>query len=265
MDALSPDILSPSLRLTRFVLPPHKAQQAVLAEADGVLAAIPPGITGPELCFLESYKEIADLLSAVGERGGEARLAGALAVEMLAPRDGYDGVAPTPPPRSWAHLLCLSVPALEATAAAAVAGAEGRAAVFRDEGQGEAVVVTAAQVHALLAKLQALAASENRVGSVCGVVGRSATRSTLASAPAPYGFCAGGRGGGQQEEVLKIRRALATCLGATMMIQNAQEAAPSQAFGGRQQGLASGRRSEMSLLGRKRLPAGALMAPRVAV
>lgn len=254
----------------------HKAHQAVLAEADGVLAAIPPGIAGPELSFLQSYKEIADLLSVGGGPGGKARLAGALAVKMLGSRDGYhedaitDGGAParaafsdpTPPPRSWAHLLRLSIPALEATAAAAMKTRA--AATQEEEEEEEAVAVTAAQVHALLAKLQALVASESRVGSVCGVRGRSSSRSTLASAPAPYGFCGGGERG-QEEEVSKIRRALATCLGATMMIQNAQEAAPPEAAGGRRQELGSGRRSEMRLLGKKRLPAEALIAPRVAV
>eukprot|EP00903_Cladosiphon_okamuranus_P022095 g20317.t1 len=239
-----------------------EAQRAVLAEADGVLAAIPPGITGPELSFLESYKEVADLLLARGN--ANTRLAGALAVNMLAPCDGYnhegapDGghaalsAAPTPPPRTWAHLLRLSVPALEATAAAAMA------VPMEEEGE-EAITVTAAQVHTLLAKLQALVASETRVGSVCGVRRRSSSGSTLASAPAPYGFCDGG-GAGEKEEVSRIRRALAACLGATMAFQNAHEAAPP----GRRQELASGRRSEM-LLGSKRLPAEALIAPRVAV
>lgn len=261
LNALSPRPPVPSLRVTTVFLPRHKAQQAVLAEADGVLAAIPPGITGPELSFLKSYKEVADLLSARGQ--AKARLAGALAVNMLAPPDGYhhegatDGhaalsAAPTPPPRTWAHLLRLSVPALEATAAAAMA-------VSMEEEGEEAITVTEARVHALLAKLQALVASENRVGSVCGVGRRSSSRSTLASAPAPYGF-GGGGGAGQEEEVSRIRRALAACLGATMMFQNAQEAAPP----GRRQELASGRRSEM-LLGNKRLPAEALIAPRVAV
>ena len=182
-------------------------------------------------------------------------------MNILAPRDTHGNhEVVTPPPRSWAHLLRLSVPALEATAAAAMAGAGAAVPMEEDE---EAVVVTAAQVHALLAKLQALVASENRVGSVCGVGRRSSSRSTLASAPAPYGF--GGEGGGQEKVVSKIRRALASCLGATMMIQNAQAAAPSGAVGGRRQGLASGRRSEMLLLGNKRLPAEALIAPRVAV
>lgn len=258
-------------------------------------------MAGPELSFLERYKEIAELISAeaarpssspqqlqqhrAGVRGGgrgslasggpNARRAGALAVELLAPRGG-DGCAaaaisdptpPLPPPRSWAHLLRLSVPALAATATAAE----------EEEGEMEedAAPVTAAQVHALLAKLQALVASERRVGSVRGVGHRSwgcssSRTSTLASAPAPYGFrgvggASGGasaRGGGE-EEVSEIRCALARCLGAAMMAQNAQEAAPPEDVGGRRQRLAG--RPGMMLLGTNKLPAEALIAPRVAV
>lgn len=263
----------------------RQAQQAILAEADGVLAAIPPGVTGPELSFLARYKDIADLLSEGAARSSsslqqqglagesslapgsdKARLAGALAVEMLAPRGGCrDGAAgaaalldptPPPPPRSWPHLLRLSVPALEATTAAAMAGAAAACAGGGDGDEEAAAFVTADQAHVLLARLQALTASEHRVGSVRGVRGRSLClgRSTLASVPAPYG----GEAGGREEEVSEIRRALAACLGATMMIQNAREAAPSGGVDGGGQGF------DM-LLGGRRLPAEALIAPRVAV
>lgn len=278
----------------------QQAHQAVLAEADGVLTAIPPGVAGPERSFLERYKDIADLLSVEAARssssqqqqlqqhqgfgggggslasgGPNARRAGALAVEMLAPRGGGDacaaaqllGPTPPPPPRSWAHLLRLSVPALGATAAAA--GVAAAAAAGAEEEEEETTPVTAAQVHALLAKLQALVASEHRVGSVRGVGdrsrGRYSSRSTLASAPAPYGFRGGGGGSGSgREEVSEIRSALASCLGAAMMAQNAQEASPPEDVGGRRQRLA-GRPNERMVLGTKRLPAEALIAPRVVV
>lgn len=277
----------------------QQAHRAVLAEADGVLAAIPPGVAGPELSFLERYKEIAELLSVeaarpwssswsqplqhsgLGESGGSlasggsnARRAGALAVEMLAPR-GADTCAaaalsdPTPtlpPPRSWAHLLRISVPALEATANAVLGGAA------EAEEEAETAQVSAAQVHALLSKLQALVASEHRVGSVRGVRhdsrGRYSSTSTLASAPAPYGFRGGGGLGasarGEGEEVSGIRCALARCLSVAMMAQNAQDAAPFEDVSGRRQGMA-GPPSGVMLLGTKRLPAEALIAPRVAV
>ncbi|CAN0555224.1 unnamed protein product, partial [Ectocarpus sp. 12 AP-2014] len=237
------------------------AQQVVLAEADGVLAAVPPGVNGPEFFFLGRYKEIADLLSAEAAAqpppphasgtgssspaaaGPGARLAGALAVDMLAPRGSCDGDAavaggsealstPTPPSRTWAHLLRLSVPALkaatDAAAAAAAAAAAGGSAAGADEGEEASAGVTVAQVHALLAKLQTLVASEHRVGSVRGVWNRSrggpgCGGGTLATAPAPYGFCSGG--GSSVEQVSEIRRALAGCLGTAMMAQNAAEAA----------------------------------------
>lgn len=286
--------LSPRPCLFNFYPITQQAHQAVLDEADGVLAAIPPGIVGPELSFLERYKEIAELLSAeaaqssssslqlqqsgLGGGGGSlasggpnARRAGALAVEMLAPCDGEacagvalsDSTPMLPPPRSWAHLLRLSVPALDATAAAAV----GTAAE-----EEHTSPVTAAQVHVLLAKLQALVASEHRVGSVRGVGhcsgGGYSSTSTLASAPAPYWF-RGGRSStsarGDRAEVSEIRYALARCLGAAFMDQNAQEAAPPEDVGGRRQRLAGGPPSGMMLLGTKRLPAEALIAPRVAV
>ncbi|CAN0550140.1 unnamed protein product, partial [Ectocarpus sp. 12 AP-2014] len=222
-----------------------QAEQFVLAEADGVLAAVPPGVNGPELSFLGRYKEIADLLSAeaaaqpspphasgIGSSspaaaGPGARLAGALAVDMLAPRGSCDGEGSealstlTPPPRTWAHLLRLSVPALKAAtdAAAAAAAAAGGSAAGADEGEEASAGVTVAQVHALLAKLQALVASEHRVGSVRGVWNRSrggpgCGGGTLATAPAPYGFCSGG--GSSVEQVSEIRRALAGCLGTAM-------------------------------------------------
>ncbi|CBN78178.1 expressed unknown protein [Ectocarpus siliculosus] len=229
----------------------QQAQQVVLAEADGVLAAVPPGVNGPELSFLGRYKEIADLLSAeaagqpppphasgIGSSspaavGPGARLAGALAVDMLAPRGSCDGDAP-------------------------VAGAGA------DEGEEASAGVTVAQVHALLAKLQALVASEHRVGSVRGVWNRSrggpgCGGGTLATAPAPYGFCSGGGSG--VEQVSEIRRALAGCLGAAMMAQNAAEAAPEAVGSGRRRG----GRGDFTLLGTRRLPAEALVDPRVAV
>lgn len=278
-----------SLCASPFRLAKKQAQQAVLAEAEGVLAAIPPGVSGPELSFLERYKDIADLLSADAARpsphqqglgsvrgsplsdsaGPGARLAGAIAVDMLAPRDGGGGeggdaegdlaeggvatsCAPEPPSRSWAHLLRLSVPALKATSMAAAG-----------EADEEQATVTAAQVHALLAKLQLLVASERRVGSVrgawAGLSGGGGSRgsksSTLDSAPAPYGFRRGDAGG---DELLEVRRALANCLAATMMVQNEEEAAP-EAVRRR------GGRTDLLLLGAKRLPAEALVAPRVAV
>ncbi|CAM9479662.1 unnamed protein product [Ectocarpus sp. 4 AP-2014] len=269
-----------------------QAQQVVLAEADSVLAAVPPGVNGPELSFLGRYKEIADLLSAeaaaqpppphasgIGSSspaaaGPGARLAGALAVDMLAPRASCDGDAavaggsealstPTPPPRTWAHLLRLSVPALIAATDAAAAAAGGSAA-GADEGEEASAGVTVAQVHALLAKLQALVASEHRVGSVRGVWNRSrggpgCGGGTLATAPAPYGFCSG-RGSGV-EQVSEIRRALAGCLSAAMMAQNAAEAAPEAVGSGRWRG----GQGDFTLLGTRRLPAEALIDPRVAV
>lgn len=272
--------------------PERQAQHVVLAEADGVLAAVPPGVNGPELSFLGRYKEIADLLSAeaaaqpppphasgIGSSwpaaaGPGARLAGALAVDMLAPRGSCDGDAavagdsealstPTPPPRTWAHLLRLSVPALIAATDAAAAAAGGSAA-GADEGEEASAGVTVAQVHALLAKLQALVASEHRVGSVRGVWNRSRAGpgcggGTLAAAPAPYGFCSGGGSG--VEQVSEIRRALAGCLGAAMMAQNAAEAAPEAVGSGRRRG----GRGDFTLLGTRRLPAEALIDPRVAV
>ncbi|CAM9148054.1 unnamed protein product [Scytosiphon promiscuus] len=282
-----------------------EAQRAVLAEAEGVLAAITPGVTGPELSFLERYKDIADLLSAEAARsspqqqqqqqqqglgslrgsppvdtvGPGARLAGAIAVDMLAPRGGSGGGVrdagggaaegnaaasgiPEPPSRSWAHLLRLSVPALKATTTAATAAA-GEA-----EEEDAAVTVTAAQVHALLGKLQLLLASERRVGSVRGGWGGSSGRggsrnSTLDSAPAPYGFRrnVGGGGGSGGDELLEVRRALANCLAATMMVQNAEEASPGVVGRGRRRG----DHDDLLSLGAKRLPAEALVAPRVAV
>ncbi|CAM9937308.1 unnamed protein product [Ectocarpus sp. 13 AM-2016] len=271
-----------------------QAQQVVLAEADGVLAAVPPGVNGPELFFLGRYKEIADLLSAEAAAqpppphasgtgnsspaaaGPGARLAGALAVDMLAPRGSCDGDAavaggsealstPTPPPRTWAHLLRLSVPALKAaTDTAAAAATAGGSAAGAGEGEEASAGVTVAQVHALLAKLQALVASEHRVGSVRGVWNRSrggpgCGGGTLATAPAPYGFCSGG--GSSVEQVSEIRRALAGCLGAAMMAQNTAEAAPEAVGSGRRRG----GRGDFTLLGTRRLPAEALIDPRVAV
>lgn len=273
----------------------NQAQQAVLEEAEGVLAAIPPGVSGPELSFLERYKDIADLLSAEAARpspqqqqqqglgsarasslaestGPNARLAGAITVDMLAPRGGSggggdaagmaDSYPPEPPSRSWAHLLRLSVPALKATAAAVTGEVEEETA---------ATSVTAAQVHVLLGKLQLLVASERRVGSVRGAWGLSSSRrgssgsnssSTLDSAPAPYGFRGSGGGGASGgEELLEVRRALANCLAATMMVQNAEKAAPEAAGQGRRRG----GENDLLLLGAKRLPAEALVVPRVAV
>lgn len=209
-----------------------------------MLAAIPQGLTGLELSFLERYKEIADLLSAETEErsrsmedspGPHARRAGALAIGMLATPDTNVSTAPqAPPSRSWAHLLRLALPTLRLIGGGG--GDEGDAAVMAS--------IKARHVHVLLGKLQALVASEHRVGTESG-----GGPGTLSSAPAPYGF----RGG--EEEVLEIRRALAGCLGATMMVQNASEAG-------------SARRTDSvgsSVWGSGRLPAEALIAPRVAV
>lgn len=246
----------------------EQAQQAVLAEAEGVLAAIPPGPAGPELSFLQRYKAIADTLLGDAEEGedqsmGEdsleprACLAGELAVDLLAPRDGdAPGVVlqPPPPTRAWAHLIRLAVPALRAQAESFSGGGDGGGAggAWLVEGlaSGSAVEapVSVQQVHGLLAKMQALVASESRVGSE-----RPDRPSTLPSAPAPYGF----RGG--RREVSEIRHALVGCLGAAMMVQNAEETAPDGGGRGGWKAAAGGG-------GRgKRLPAGALIVPRVDV
>lgn len=186
-----------------------------------------------------------------------ACLAGELAVDLLAPRDGAGrdphapGVVlqPPPPTRAWAHLIRLAVPALRAQAGSFSDGGAGGGWQIEGLASGSAVEapVSAQQVHALLAKMQALVASESRVGSE-----RPDRPSTLPSAPAPYGF----RGG--REEVLEIRHALVGCLGAAMMVQNAEETAPDGVNrGGWKAPLAGG--------GGKRLPAGALIVPRVDV
>lgn len=246
-----------------------QTQEAVVEEAEGVLAAIPEGVDGPELYFLKRYKAIADLLvveerERLREAGGyptpHTYHAGICAVDMLAPPDGDGGVLaestpPTPsaqlscppPPRVWAHLLRLALPALSTPGATGV-GSGGRP---QPEGstikRGAEAAISTAQVHVLLSKLQALVASEYRVGSHAG--NRS---STLPSAPAPYGF----RGG--REEMLEIRRALATCLATTMMNENARETVRvKRAAGTRERGGVSWET--------KRLSAEALIAPRVAV
>lgn len=218
----------------------------MLNEAEGVLAAIPQDFAGSELSFLERYKEIAELLLAETEErslsmedspGPHARRAGALAVDMLAPPSDSDiSPPPQPPPsRSWAHLLRLALPTLREIGGGGGGGGRGGAAD---------APITARQVHILMGNLQALVASEHRVGTEGGV-----RPSTLSSAPAPYGF----RGG--KEEVLELRRALAGCLGATMMVQNALDAG------------SAGRMDSRggSTWGSERLPAEALIAPRVAV
>lgn len=249
----------------------EQAQQAVLAEAEGVLAAIPPGLAGPELSFLHRYKTIADILLGDAEgRGGQsveedslgprACLAGELAVDLLAPRDSGAGRGPNdpavtlqpPPTRAWAHLIRLAVPALRTQAGKfSVGGGSGGGGWQGARSPSGSLVeasVSAPQVHALLATLQALVASESRVGSE-----RSDRPSTLGSAPAPYGFHGG------RQEVLEVRLALVGCLGAAMMTQNAQETAPD---GGGRDGWKAGVGSGA---GGKRLPAGALIVPRVDV
>ena len=239
----------------------------MLAEAEGVLAAIPPGPAGPELSFLQRYKTIADTLLGDAEGGDQsmeedsleprACLAGELAVDLLAPRDGAGrdpnapGVVLQPPPtRSWAHLIRLAVPALRAQAGSFSGDGIGGGG-WRVEGlQSGCVVgapVSAQQVHALLAKMQALVASESRVGSE-----RPDRPSALPSAPAPYGFHGG------RQEVLEIRHALVGCLGAAMMAQNAEETSPDGGSRDGWQAAASGS-------GGKRLPARALIVPRVDV
>lgn len=213
---------------------------------------------------MERYKDIADLLYAQAEersqsmddsRGHHARLAGTLAVDALAPRDDTVNLVPTSPAsaaasspilhpapsRSWGHLLRLALPALKASVAAVEGGSGGAPGALLESDVGP--TVTAPQVHALLAKVQALVASDYRVG--CQGGNRA---STLSSAPAPYGF----RGG--KEELLEIRRALASCLATAMIVQNAEERAP--------EGKGTG---EEGAWGAERLPAAALIAPRVAV
>lgn len=246
----------------------QQAQQAALDEADGVLAAIPPGLSGPELSFLQRYKNIANFIFKETKTqsqqepqqediedfspGPHARLAGALAVEMLAPCENprkpvdANGVhLPPPPPRSWGHLLRLALPALRATTADVQMNSS-------SGGESDAAVtITAGQVHALLAKLQALVASEHRVGSKGGASDR---RSTLPSAPPLYRFGGGGDDG--DDVVREVRVALAQCLGATMVVQNSKEMrAPTTSRG----------QARRTARGSKRLPAEALIAPRVAV
>lgn len=242
--------------------------KAVLAEAGGVLAAIPPGITGPELSFLERYKEIADLLmeeinarsrqtvaqnennAGAPAAGPHARAAGALAVNLLAPRIQTDGDSSAPPPRSWAHLLRVALPALRESAAKALAGGGG------PDDADTSGIITASQIYALLAKMQKLSASEWRVGSGsggevngdggCGGVSSGFIFAT--AAPKPYGF-QGGR-----EEVVEIRKALADCLGGALMAQNARECSR-EGRGGTAGGRVDG------AAGRKRLTADTLIAP----
>lgn len=259
-----------------------QAAKAALDEAEGVLAAIPPGISGPELSFLERYKEIADKLMESDDRHHRHQRQNALLQQQQAQDDAYTCAAgvlavrlltsPPPiaeiemsqngsgrqdsagggggntvipaalpaPPRTWAHLLRLALPALRASAEAAED--------ISSEGDTDVVIVTAPQVHALLGKLQTLVASEHRVGSGGGASGRP---STLALAPEPYGF----RGG--HEEILNIRRALARCLGGALMVQNAQ--------GGRGRRVAAAGGGRGGGGNRKRLPADALIVPRVSV
>lgn len=243
--------------------------QAALDEAEGVLAAIPPEISGPELFFLARYKDIADNLMAESEarrrqrrnapttaleRGPGARAAGFLAVKLLAPPVAADNSSgssavsassqassPPPPPRTWAHLLRLALPALKASGEAA---ADGQGA------DGEVDVVTAPQVHALLGKMQVLAASEHRVGSTGG--GASGRPSTLSRAPKPYGFHGG------REEVLEIRKALANCLSGAIMVQNA--------LGGRARRVAAvSATGHSGGASRRKVPAETLIGPRVSV
>ena len=190
--------------------------------------------------------------------GANARLAGFCAVEMLvpckhpcghpggiAPGSGCFGFMPhpPPPPRTWAHLLRLALPVLEAPPREE-ANTENRAVGAEIIGHG-AQDIDLSKVHVLLARMQTLATSEHRVGTECG--GR--TTSTLPAAPAPYGF----RGG--EDEVLRIRTALASCLARAMMAKNREEVAP---------GVDEGTR-ERKMSDSERLPPGALITPRAAV
>lgn len=187
-------------------------------EAEAVLAAIPPGIAGPEIDFLASYKDIADCLmeeiaarsrTDTGQSAGvHAKSAGVLAVNLLAPckEPGADNATPLSSPRSrtWAHLLRLAVPALEQ---------RGKVPLRQGSGVGcgggdEVAKIALHQVHVLMAKLQKLEASSHRVGDDGARFGSTSRR--------PYGFHGG------REDLIEVRRALVKGLSGAMMLQNAK-------------------------------------------
>lgn len=223
-------------------------------EAEAVLAAIPPGIAGPEVDFLASYKNIADcLMEEIAARsradsenspGVHAKSAGVLAVNLLAPcrEPGADSASlSSPPSRTWAHLLRLAVPALEQRGKAALSQGSGVGC-----GRGDEVAKIALhQVHVLMAKLQKLEASSHRVGD--GARSGSASRR-------PYGFHGG------REDLVEVRRALVNGLSGAMMLQNAQ--------GRVSGGLGDGRalhQGRAVIQQAPRLSAEGLLVPRIAV
>lgn len=251
----------------------QEAQKSALFEAEGVLAAIPPRVTGAEVFFLERYLKIADLLIGDGETRPEsmeedsavscARAAGLLAIQLMAPRTavsgstGADGASRStslsargrttphypPPTRSWAHLLRLAVPALNSLGAAMDAGVGGNSG----DSRAETSPVSLSQVHTLLAKLQRLEASQHRVG------GERGSGFMAQPSRAVYGFH------DRREALLEVRRALVRGLSGAMMAQNAQErlAGP----------YPEGERSEKDKIVAPTnwLPVGILMSPRVPV
>lgn len=191
-----------------------------------------------------------------GSRPHPSRVAaGNLAVDLLAPC-GRGVAHPSedtqqcypPPPRSWPHLFRLALPALRASATAAAEGGSS---------DGNVPIITAPQVHVLLGKLQVLVASEHRVGGSVAWEregrGQSELPSSYAACVAPYGFRSG------RDEVREIRKALASCLGAAMMVQNADLLSDTRRGG------VGGNGRAIVPSTRKRLPAEAMIAPRVSV
>lgn len=253
----------------------QEISRAALAEAGGVLAAIPSDVTGPEVAFLKRYKEIADLLmeeieSSSNRIGGElpgssARTAGARAIDLLAPptvpqtRDSAlrvavdtDAVTPlqrrsdlpvSPPPRSWGHLLWLAAPALHASANAASC----RSGVSDDKSDPDMPIISISRIRVLMDKVERLAAGEYRVGSGAGGVSALSTESC-----APYGFYFG------QQILQEIRQALSLALSGAMKVDNAQGRPAAIAWGGP----TPERRVGANMV---KLPAAILVAPRVSV
>lgn len=253
---LSPWLTRLALALYTGHSPFCQAQRAVVAEAEGVLAAVPQdteATKGPEFTFLEQYKDIACHLLAESEAQGDdtyvfpglnARLAGFRAVDMLAPRERSEDSASSgsngssfhhnsPPPRVWAHLLYIALPVLESPP-------EEERFDLHDEQS-----IELCQVHILLSKMQMLSTSEHRVGTEAG----DRAASTLSVSPAPYGFLGG------KDDVLRVRAALARCLARTMKDHNREEASSV---------MSGGLRGRGASVASKRLSAEALILPRVA-